>query len=168
MKEIHFRLHIVRPTLRALDMWSEVAEDLLVGTAVHESGGLEAVDQITGAGDVEPGPAFGLFQMERLTLNDHLAYLAAREQMERRVMNFRAPQPQDLALQLMGNHFFAAAMARIHYWRKPERLPGRGDLHGLAAYWKRHYNTPAGKGTVEKFIADWNAHGAAKGAEWWS
>jgi hypothetical protein len=57
---------------------------------------------------------------------------------------------------------YAAAMCRVHYWRmgqivgqKP--LPAAGDLAGMAAYWKRFYNTPAGGGNVGEFIATWKA-----------
>ena len=43
-------------------------------------------------------------------------------------------------------------MARIHYLRVPEALPAADDVVGLAAYWKRYYNTELGAGTVEKFV----------------
>ena len=47
---------------------------------------------------------------------------------------------------------YACAMARIHYLRKPEPLPAHDDIEGLARYWKEHYNTFLGKGTVEEFV----------------
>jgi hypothetical protein len=63
----------------------------------------------------------------------------------------------------MGNHGllrlvhdwdrFAVLMARIHYYRFPEAIPA--DLRGQAEYWKRRYNTTAGKGTPDKYITDW-------------
>ena len=42
------------------------------------------------------------------------------------------------------------AICRIHYWRKPGAIPA--EIEGQAAYWKRHYNTPLGRGTVEKYL----------------
>ena len=43
-------------------------------------------------------------------------------------------------------------MARAHYLRVPEPLPDAGDVEALAAYWKQHYNTPAGAGSEAEFI----------------
>ena len=50
------------------------------------------------------------------------------------------------------NDLYACAMCRIHYQRVREPLPDADDLEGQAAYWKAHYNTPLGAGTVEHFI----------------
>ena len=36
---------------------------------------------------------------------------------------------------------------------KPEALPEAGDLEGQAAFWKQHYNTPLGAGTVGKYMS---------------
>ena len=49
------------------------------------------------------------------------------------------------------NLAYATAMARMLYWRKPEALPAADDIPGLAAYWKRHYNTAAGRGKPADF-----------------
>ncbi len=46
---------------------------------------------------------------------------------------------------------YATAMCRVHYWRRPEPLPNAGDPEGMGEYWKQHYNSPLGKGTVERF-----------------
>jgi hypothetical protein len=48
---------------------------------------------------------------------------------------------------------YAAAMARLRYRRAPGRLPAAGDVAGMAAYWKRHYNTPLGRGVPAEFAA---------------
>ena len=58
----------------------------------------------------------------------------------------------DLHEQLHGNLFYAAAMCRIFYLRFKEPLPDAGDWHGMAAYWKKYYNTYLGAGTVEGFL----------------
>lgn len=41
-------------------------------------------------------------------------------------------------------------MARIHYLRIQAPIPS--DLRGQATYWKQHYNTHLGKGTVRQYI----------------
>ena len=43
-------------------------------------------------------------------------------------------------------------MCRVHYLRVRESLPQSSDINALAQYWKVHYNTIHGKGTVQKAI----------------
>ena len=35
---------------------------------------------------------------------------------------------------------------------KAGALPEAGDIEGQGQYWKTHYNTPLGKGTVTKYV----------------
>lgn len=44
----------------------------------------------------------------------------------------------------------ATVIARLHYKLKPESIPL--SLAGRAAYWKKFYNTSAGKGTADEYI----------------
>ena len=43
-------------------------------------------------------------------------------------------------------------IARFKYWPFPQPLPKAHDIPALARYWKKYYNTSAGKGTVEKAV----------------
>ncbi len=45
---------------------------------------------------------------------------------------------------------YACGMARILYSRSRKDIPA--TLEGQAAYWKEHYNTSSGSGTVEEYI----------------
>ena len=40
----------------------------------------------------------------------------------------------------------------IVYCCQPEAQPVAGDIEGQAAFWKQHYNTPLGAGTVSKYM----------------
>jgi hypothetical protein len=42
-------------------------------------------------------------------------------------------------------------IARLHYKLKPGKIPS--TLEGRAQYWKEHYNSVKGKGTVQGYIA---------------
>ena len=46
----------------------------------------------------------------------------------------------------------ATAFARIHYKLIPDEFPL--TLEGRAQYWKTHYNTVQGKGTVGQYVAN--------------
>lgn len=45
---------------------------------------------------------------------------------------------------------FSCVAARLYLAAIPERVPG--TLEGQAHYWKKHYNTAAGAGTIQHFI----------------
>ena len=141
-----FRLHIVRATLISLRMWSPAAENLLLGTAVQESG-LKYLRQFN------DGPARGFYQIEPATHDDIVKrYLKRRTALRQRVDKLVAPEPSRID-QLATNLAYATAIARLCYWRDPEPLPEADDIEGLAGIWKRVYNTEKGKGRAADFTA---------------
>lgn len=147
----HFRRDTIAPTLRLIGSWSESAEALLLGTALVESG-LQATRQHGG------GPALGYFQMEPATHDDLWRYLESRRPtLGATLRNIAGQSGQPPAETMINNAAYACAMARVHYMRIPEKIPPANDINGLAAYWKRYYNTPNGAGTVEKYKAAWLA-----------
>lgn len=131
---------------------------LLLGTWAAENGAMHR-KQIGG------GPARGLFQMEVVTARDifgnYLRYRYDRHMdlvdtfLEKEDVQFYTPPDTDLAFYLEHYDDFACAMARLHYLRDPEPIPD--TLRGRAEYWKRIYNTPAGAGTVEHYLSQWDA-----------
>lgn len=156
MDHRQLREHVIRPVLRYLDAYSESAEELLVLTAAHESLMGEYLHQTGG------GPAVGIYQMEPATHDDIWAsYLAYRHALAERIAETRtglfqaSGQP---ALEMAGNLYYATAMARAHYLRVPETLPGSDDSLGLAGYWKSHYNTTAGAGTVAQALSHYQRY----------
>lgn len=53
----------------------------------------------------------------------------------------------------MTNLAYATAVCRLQLYRARPPLPAADDVAGLAAYWKRFWNTAKGRGTEEQFIA---------------
>ncbi len=147
-----FRKEVVRPTLEDIGLWSEAAEQLVVATALVESD-LAYLCQIGG------GPALGLYQIEPATHASVRRYLARKSKapLRRRADRLLACWPSRDA-QLISNLRYATAICRLIYWRRPEPLPAAGDARGLADYWKDHFNTRAGAGKPETFIALARAH----------
>jgi len=139
---VDFRDYVVIPTLKEMDMYSAAAVNLLLGTAIQES-------RLTYLKQKGGGTALGVYQMEPATHEDLLAY-ASRKEIDA-PLNYMSEA-------LVGDMFYATVMARIHYWRRPEPLPDKDDVEGLANYWKDHYNTRLGKGTVSQFILHYNEY----------
>lgn len=155
LKVKQFRELVVRPTLEHLDLWSKAAENLLVGTAIQESG-LKFLKQ---KGN---GPALGVFQIEPDTHTDvwvnYLNNRAGQGELGR-VIAHDFPRPNDYHGSLVWDMAYATVIARVIYLRRPEPLPNADDVPGLAAYWKQWYNTPLGKGTEEEFIKNYLKYG---------
>lgn len=146
---------VIYPSLDYLDLPNkEQACMLLLGTALQESK-LKAVEQVG-------GPALGYFQMEPNTHSDLWGYLAglprARESILRLIgidpLRQLVPDPVFLKI----NPLYAAMMARVFYWRKAEPLPSADDILGQARYYKRHWNTVAGKATEYEYVSNWHTY----------
>jgi len=145
-----FTKHIIRPALEAIDLYSEAAAELLLGTAIQESR-LTYLKQIGG------GPALGVFQMEPATHDDlYTNFLAYKQKLSAKVGQLIVtPIP---AAEMIWNLYYAAAMARIQYYRDSAPLPEAGDISRQASYWKRVYNTTAGAGTEAEYLENWHKY----------
>jgi len=140
-----FRDYIVHPALKQINTWTPAAEQLVMATAMAESG-VFFIQQ------VGRGPARGFFQMEPVTHDDiWKRYLSRKPQL---LADLKALIMRDMDLhdQLRGNLFYAAAMCRIFYLRFKEPLPEVNDWPAMASYWKRYYNTYLGAGSEEVFL----------------
>lgn len=118
--------------------------------------------------------AWGLWQTEGAAVEDSLAYLQRRDDVHARAMEWLFQQPNVSARPLLelstggvlrllsGWDRLACLMARLHYLRVPAAVPG--EHAARAVYYKRYYNTAAGKATPEKYLEDYarligDAHG---------
>lgn len=149
------RALIIRPTLQYLNLWSEAAENLLMGTAAQESQLGTYIHQLGN------GPALGIYQMEPNTYDDiYINYLSFKYELGTKVGNLLVGLPfhRNDSEEVVGNLYYATAMCRIHYLRIPHPLPDADDLPGLAAYYKKYYNTPLGAATEQQFIDNYKKY----------
>ncbi len=147
------RDYVIIPTLKAMGMYSASAVNLLLGTAIQESK-LTYLKQID-------GPAMGIYQMEENThidlwenyINNKYKINNVLEDMFGETISWTYDN-----FMLYGDLNYATALARTHYWRRPEPLPDKDDVEGLAKYWKKFWNTEKGKGTIAQFILHYNEY----------
>lgn len=120
------------------EMATDSAVNLLLGTAAQESLFGTYLKQVR-------GPAMGIFQIEPATFKWLKEKYAAKHP------HFKDVDVEDLEWDLA----LAIVFARLRYRVVPAALPPADDVHALAAYWKQYYNTPAGAGKVEEFVANY-------------
>jgi hypothetical protein len=150
--ERQFKYRIVIPSLIVLNLVEPNRISLVCGTCMHES-------HLTYVVQLPNGPALGFGQMEPATHNDLWAnFLAFQHELRARVASLLPSSvkfPPD-AQNLVGNVSYAVAMVAVHYRRVREPLP-LNQPNLLAEYWKKHYNTTSGKGTVEQALPHFTA-----------
>jgi type VI secretion system secreted protein VgrG len=125
-----------------IEMNSEDAISLLFETACVES-------NLTHRKQLNDGPARGLWQMEPDTYRDiQVNFVAYRPELKKALDHMFGTSRKFSHIER--NDEYAIVMARLHYWRVKGAIPK--TLKGRAAYWKKHYNTALGKGTVDKYL----------------
>lgn len=146
----HLSEHVVVPALKSIGMYSADAAFLLLATCAHESDMGCYLKQIK-------GPALGIYQMEPATYFDIWDnFIKYRDDIRVKVFNHlmwnhKHEPPVDL---IITNLAYATIMARLHYARFKEPLPSHKNIKAVYRYYKKYYNTVAGKATEEVFIED--------------
>jgi hypothetical protein len=130
----------------------EEALDIVYATGLVESK-YEYIEQIG------TGPARSFWQVEPETAVDNCKnFISARPELMQRAADilgidpyhFIDPQPDNWDWILRTNIAAGILHCRIKYWRVPESIEHSPE--GLAKYWKEHYNTAEGAGSVEHFL----------------
>ncbi len=151
----HLRDLIIIPTLKETHTYNKSAIPLILLTAAQETGMGYYLQQLNG------GPAQGLYQTEPpsfyYTIEKHLPSrppLAERVCKSLKVPDLNHFVPEDMIYNLK----LATIMCRLHYLRINKPLPNSTDIAALAAYWKKYYNSPSGKGTVTEAIDNYERY----------
>ena len=140
---------LVKTTLKKINLHSEEAEELILGTIAQESHMGTFIKQLGN------GPALGICQMEpRTEMDIWNNYIAFKPELANMIFSqFGITGPDDY--RLFSDLGYQILMCRLHYLRVPEALPASDDVKGMAAYWKKHYNTYMGSGTAAGFYANY-------------
>jgi hypothetical protein len=138
---------LIKRVLQPHDLWSQEAEDLLMGTAAQESCLGKYIAQIN-------GPAKGVFQMEPATETDLWDYIVRKDLVDLIgiISGVFSPNP----MHLEGNLIYQIIMARIFYRRIKEAIPEGLVLQ--AKYYKKYWNTELGKATVDQYVRNYTTY----------
>tara|TARA_Y100000004_G_scaffold52017_1_gene57602 strand:+ start:4548 stop:4985 length:438 start_codon:yes stop_codon:yes gene_type:complete len=134
---------IAKETLEKMGMYSEDALNLIMETGMAETG-FKHLKQMGG------GPAIGFFQVEPWVVTDYYDnYLIYRTKTLDKILALGF-KPTDQVFSTISNIAVQVALCRIHYRRVPSAIPS--TIEERAKYWKKHYNSELGKGTVEHYL----------------
>jgi hypothetical protein len=145
---IQLRTLIVRPTLIKCSMWSQAAENLMMGTCAQESHLGQYLKQIPN------GPALGIYQIEAATYHD-IKKIVYTKDFRLRSDFLKVYDLPDNPEQMIYDLQLATVVCRLGYARHKEPLPRDTDVVGMARYWKEYHNTKIGKGTIQEFIINY-------------
>jgi len=148
------RKYVIRPVLKKMGYYSLNSEEQMMVTGAQESGLGAFLHQIH-------GPAVGIFQMEPFTHDDIWKnYLPAHPKLIQSIKQWEIPDAykDDNAKEMAGNLYYATAMARVRYLRVPDPIPDRNDLHAMAVYYKKFYNTMSGSATIGEVIQNYHKY----------
>lgn len=150
---IQLRQAVIRPAIKAINLWSQDAEELLMATAAQETQlGTYIVQE--GEHGIFMNGGLGIFQMEKPTHDDLWARVIPSDMAEEIMLycNFKNKPNAERMITDLG---YAAIMCRIKYHSIPAPLPPANDVEVMAAYWKKYYNTPLGAGTEKEFVENY-------------
>jgi len=122
------------------------AYNLVFETGMAESGyrHLEQMQATKGVG------AVSFWQLEPSTIRDIWEnYISYRKPLIEAVYKLGLIEDKKV-FSVFSNIALASAFCRIYYRRMPGAIPS--TMPKRATYWKRFYNTPKGKGTVDHYI----------------
>ena len=143
------RHYVVRPTLKHMGIWSQTAENLLLGTAARESGlGFHLKMANT--------QALGIYQISpKMHRNIWDRFLAPKSELSSLVRGL-ASQREFLSHphhELATNLAYATAIAALVYWRHNNNLAkiDCNDTRSLGRLWQKHFHSRC-HGTVQSFV----------------
>ena len=140
------RQYVIKPALMEADMWTQSAENLIVGIGLVETN-FEYLKQI---GNV-PGGGLGIFQMQKLTHDDLVRYALGASGKANTILHVSNCYDFN-SDSLVYNLIYATLMTRLFFARDPDPLPAAGDYQAMAELHKLKYNSPKGKTDLDVSI----------------
>lgn len=139
---------VIRTTLKYLHQWSPAAENLLVGTAIQESGAGFCIKE---------GRQLGLYHISpsaHRAVWDH--YLIHHPEMASDIRGLASQHAflSDPHGELVTNLKYATAIAWSIYCKAGKPLPAADDLEGLSRFWHSHFHHRP-SGTAKDFIRNY-------------
>ena len=139
---------VIADTLNYLHEWSQAAENLLVGTAIQESGlGF----------CLKSGRRLGLYQISpaaHRAVWDHYLVFNPNRASQIRGLAGQHSFVHNPHKELLTNLRYATAIAWSIYLKSGCVLPKAGDIEGLAKIWHRHFHSHP-SASIKEFVRNY-------------
>ena len=145
----HQAKQLIKETLLSLDLFSEDAVNLMLGTMAQES------DFGTYLKELKSGSGLSFFRMTPEMHDEVVKFLKSRESIPKKIKQSCGVAKLSSEY-LLYNIKYSICMVRIHYFMQEDPIPR--NIEGYAKYWKEYYNTRAGDGTISQFIFNYKRH----------
>ena len=140
---------LIKETLLELDLFSEDAVNLLMGTMAQESDFGTYIKELRG------GDGLSFFRMTPYMHAAVCENLKSRESLTKKIKQTCSVSKLSFEF-LLYNIKYAICLAAVFYSMQEDPIPT--SIDGYSKYWKEHYNTRAGKGTISQFIFNYKKY----------
>jgi hypothetical protein len=150
---------IIKPVLKAMSLWSQEAEDLLIGTCAQGSkGGRYLIEESGEPPDVSIKQnivGIGLYNMTA-KMHDEIwrIHLPSKPKIVNDMMQVCCFSRKPTSNMLLYNLYYSTAMARIHYLISNNDIPNTIQLQ--AEYYKRYWNIENIDFSKKEYIINYN------------
>lgn len=143
----------IKPSLNAVGLYSPAAVNLLLGTCAQET----SLGQYLVQSNMNLyAGGIGIFQMQKQPYDELWAhFIDSSVSMKAKIQLYLGYSGKPPAQRMATDLSLAAIMCRLYYLRVSEPLPDANDIIGMAKYWKKYYNTYAGRGIEDQFIRNY-------------
>lgn len=145
---------IIRPALSAINLVSDSAIALLLGTAAQETGLGTYIKQL----NTDKG-GWGIYQMQSATF-DYVweKYISNSLSMKSKIQLYLGYTIKPNYQRMASDLGLATIMTRLYYYSFTTPFPDANDIEGFGKYWKSYWNTSLGRGTSEEFVTNYNKY----------
>jgi|TARA_R100000482_G_scaffold60080_1_gene21918 hypothetical protein len=144
---------LIKRVITSMGMYSQEAEDLVLGTGLYES-------RYRYVRQIGSGIAKSFWQIEVATAQDNIrSYLKYRQSKARMCASaalvpieyvLESISDKDVGDMLEYNMAYAIMHCRLKFYRVPHKIPT--DLEGQSQYYKKYYNSSQGKAKAEEYV----------------
>lgn len=150
---LQLKEYVIRPALASIGLLSDDAINLLAGTCAQESAfGTYLVQGRT----FDRKDALGIYQQERTGYDEIWRDLVQGNMALRaKIRLFLGYEGKPPFERLITDHALASIICRLYYLRVKDPIPPSDEPLAMALYWKKFYNSSAGKGTPQQFMENY-------------
>lgn len=159
MKSDDIVFNVIYPACQYLDMFSLDAVAIMTGACAQETNMFNTIFQTTfeyGSDINKFNGGIGGWQEEKIDFDDiNKNFIDNRVDLKAKILKWAGVIDYS---RIATDMILAAMYCRLHFARAPGALPDWHDISGMAAYYKKYYNSGVGAATEWQFINNYHLY----------